>query len=440
MRPRWIGFLCLPLLAAALVAASCARDRGPSEADVRSALTAVLHAKQPPFERDTSKRSRRAWEETRRFYDRTGMLFAWSDGRSVRSTVDGLLRAVRAADREGLDPATYHAEALEEAQGGFDRAHAADFDVRCTYTYLRYAWDLTHGSIDPEKVAPQWHAARPESDLSAALAAALERGTIEPSLERLGPQAPQYEALKRQLARAREQRAQAQIDRIVMNMDRWRWLPNDLGSRYLIVNIPAFELNAIENGKSVLTMKVITGKVDNPTPVLADEMESIVFSPYWNIPQSIVEKEILPKLDADPDYLERHNMEADDSGAHYRQRPGRGNSLGAVKFVFPNHFNVYLHGTPSVSLFKRVERDFSHGCVRLEDPLELAMYVLRDQPEWTKEKIAAAMNAGTERGVKLKTPLPIYLVYFTVWDEDGTLRTAGDVYELDRRHAAAEDA
>jgi murein L,D-transpeptidase YcbB/YkuD len=133
-------------------------------------------------------------------------------------------------------------------------------------------------------------------------------------------------------------------------------------------------------------------------------------------------------------------METDASGQHYRQRPGDGNSLGKVKFVFPNHFNVYLHGTPSQSLFDRIERDFSHGCVRLERPLDLAKYVLQDQAEWTEERIVAAMDRGVERSVTLKRPLPIYLVYFTAWEENGALRTVPDVYGLDRRHSAAADA
>jgi murein L,D-transpeptidase YcbB/YkuD len=440
MRAMRIRCALLVAVSAAVLVGGCARDRGPSEAEVRDALARTLHAARPPFDADSSRRTRRVWEEARRFYDQNGMRLVWSNGTSVHPAVDALVRALAAADREGLDPATYDGPALGERRRSFTRETAAEFDVRCTYAYLRYAWDLTHGSIDPEKVAPQWHAARRGDDPSAALKAAVATGAIESSLARLGPQAPQYQALRRQLAKARERQDAAAVDQIAMNMDRWRWLPDDLGARYLIVNIPAFRLDAIENGKSVLSMKVITGKNENPTPVLADEMTSIVFSPYWNIPASIVEKEIVPKLERDPDYLARNNMEADESGTHYRQRPGRGNSLGAVKFVFPNHFNVYLHGTPSASLFKRVERDFSHGCVRLEDPLALAMYVLRDQPEWTKERIVAAMNAGTERSVKLTRPLPIYLVYFTAWDEDGALRTARDVYGLDRRHAAVEDA
>ena len=183
-------------------------------------------------------------------------------------------------------------------------------------------------------------------------------------------------------------------------------------------------------------MKVVTGKKSSPTPVLADRMTTVVFSPYWNIPQDIVQKEILPKADRDPSYLEKNNMEADEKG-NYRQRPGKGNSLGQVKFLFPNHYNVYLHDTPAQSLFERLERDFSHGCVRLDEPMKLAQYVLRDQPEWTGDRIRAAMDAGTERAVALKQPLPIYLVYFTAWEDGGVLKTVPDVYGIDRRHTAA---
>jgi len=187
----------------------------------------------------------------------------------------------------------------------------------------------------------------------------------------------------------------------------------------------------------VLEMKVVTGKKDSPTPVLADRMTTVVFSPYWNIPTDIVDKEITPKIEKDPEYLDKQHIEVDDRG-RYRQLPGPGNSLGRVKFLFPNHFNVYLHDTPAQALFNRVERDFSHGCVRVDDPDALARYVLRDQPEWTAEKISAAMQSGTEQAVKLKSPLPIYLVYFTAWEEGGALKTVPDVYGLDRRHDAAK--
>jgi len=187
----------------------------------------------------------------------------------------------------------------------------------------------------------------------------------------------------------------------------------------------------IEDGKSVLGMKVVTGKKSSPTPQLADEMTSIVFSPSWHIPKDIVQKEILPKLESDPGYLERHNIVAE--GGRYRQRPGKGNALGGVKFLFPNHFNVYMHDTPSQALFNRVERDFSHGCVRIDEPEALAAYALRDKPEWTAAKIKKAMTSGVEQSVRLTEPLTIYLVYFTAWEENGALKKVPDVYGLDRR-------
>ena len=309
--------------------------------------------------------------------------------------------------------------------------------MQCTYAYLSYAWDLAHGTIAPEEVMRGWHAAPRKIDLRKTLTDAVANNQVEQSLAQLAPTAEQYQGLKHQLAGQRAANNAEAVEQIAMNMERWRWLPRELPARYLLVNIPAFQLDAIENGKSVLAMRVVTGKKDNPTPVLTDEMTSVVFSPYWNIPPDIVTKEILPKLETDPAYLERNNMEVDESGERYRQRPGRGNSLGQVKFVFPNHYNVYLHGTPSQKLFDRVERDFSHGCVRLERPLDLAKYVLRDQPEWTEERIVTAMDSGNEQSVKLAQPLPIYLVYFTAWEENGALRIVPDVYGIDRRHDKA---
>jgi murein L,D-transpeptidase YcbB/YkuD len=355
----------------------------------------------------------------------------------VRGVFDGLVRALRAADRDGLDPAEYHVADLEAAKNAFTRDRAIDLDLSASYAYLRCAWDLTHGTIDPEDVDPQWHATPRNVDLHNALQSAVGSGSVEQSLQDLAPSSPQYQGLKHQLALARSKGDAAATEQIAMNMERWRWLPDDLGSRYLIVNIPAYRLDAIENGASVLDMKVVTGKKDSPTPVLADRMTTVVFSPYWNIPTDIVEKEITPKLEKDPGYLEKQHMEVDDRG-RYRQLPGPGNSLGRVKFLFPNHYNVYLHDTPAQALFNRVERDFSHGCVRVDDPDALARYVLRDQPEWDAEKIAAAMQSGTEQAVKLKSPLPIYLVYFTAWEEGGALKTVPDVYGLDRRHDAAK--
>jgi murein L,D-transpeptidase YcbB/YkuD len=405
---RFVRLICC-------IAALSACSRRVDERALAAQRDAVREAlgRRPPYVAN-DKRSKTAWDETRRFYDERDDALIWSDGRTLNARVDSLAHAIRTAPQDGLDPADY-----QLGGAAFDPAHAADFDLRETYAYFRYAADL-----------------KGEADPSPALREALGSSRIDLALQKLTPHSPQYAGLKRHLAACLDDKCRQTI---ATNMDRWRALPDDLGSRYLIVNIPAFRLEAIEDGQSVLEMKVVTGRKDNPTPVLGDTMTTIVFSPYWNIPDDIVSREILPKLEHDPDYLERSNIEAGDNG-HYRQRPGRGNSLGGVKFVFPNHFNVYLHDTPSKNLFERVERDFSHGCVRVEQPLELAKYVLRDQPEWTEQRIRSAMASGVEQSVPLKHKLPIYLVYFTAWDENGTLRTAEDVYGHDRRGGAATAA
>ena len=434
---RHPGCVLAALLLAAAATASCTRRAPQTEESVSAALRRAVDSKRPALAAEDGDRGREVWKEEQRFYRQGGYQLAWSDGRRVRGDFTGLLRALRAADRDGLDPADYHLAELEAAQHAFTRERAIDFDLRASYAYLRYAWDLTHGTVDPEDVDPQWHATPRNVDLHNALESAVGSGNIEQSLQELAPSSPQYQGLKHQLALARAKGDAAATEQIAINMERWRWLPDDLGSRYLIVNIPAYRLDAIEHGASVLEMKVVTGKKDSPTPVLADRMTTVVFSPYWNIPTDIVDKEIAPKIEKDPAYLDKQHIEVDDRG-RYRQLPGPGNSLGRVKFLFPNHFNVYLHDTPAQALFNRVERDFSHGCVRVDDPDALARYVLRDQPAWTAEKISAAMQSGTEQAVKLTSPLPIYLVYFTAWEEGGALKTVPDVYGLDRRHDAAK--
>jgi murein L,D-transpeptidase YcbB/YkuD len=242
------------------------------------------------------------------------------------------------------------------------------------------------------------------------------------------------------------------IRTIALNLERWRWLPDPMPARYLMVNVPDFRLEAIENGKMVMDMRVVVGEPDNKTPIFADEMTHVIFSPYWNIPPGIAKDETIPRVMNDPAFLARNNMEvvnqsgqvvdpysvdwANTSGLRIRQRPGSDNALGGVKFVFPNNFDVYLHDTNATKLFDRIERGLSHGCVRVEEPLKLAQYVLRDQTEWTPEAIDAAMKAGQEKHVKLSTPIPVYIVYKTAWVHDGGVRFLKDLYGHDADQSA----
>jgi murein L,D-transpeptidase YcbB/YkuD len=229
------------------------------------------------------------------------------------------------------------------------------------------------------------------------------------------------------------------IRQMELNLERWRWLPEKLGEQYVLVNIPTFHLTAFDQGRPALEMRIVAGKKESPTPIFSDQMTTVVFSPYWNVPPEIARDETIPAAMRDPDYLAKNNIEmvsSPDGTVRYRQRPGPGNALGQVKFIFPNNFDVYLHDTPADSLFARVDRDYSHGCVRVEQPTDLARWVLRHQPEWTPERIQAAMNAGEEKHVALETPIPVYIVYETVWvDGDGTVQFRDDVYG----HDAAQD-
>jgi murein L,D-transpeptidase YcbB/YkuD len=218
------------------------------------------------------------------------------------------------------------------------------------------------------------------------------------------------------------------------NLERYRWMPRSLGDRYIYVNVPAFRLDAFEDGRPVLSMRVIVGQdyADQATPAFADSMSYLEFAPYWNVPKSIAEEELWPKINADPGYLERNDYEIvnDRGGPRIRQRPGPKNALGTVKFIFPNDLNIYLHDTPDHSLFDRDVRAFSHGCIRVQKPHELAEYALSGMPGWTETRIQQAVR-GPNRQVVLRKKIPVYIVYFTAYVREGTLWFANDLYERD---------
>jgi murein L,D-transpeptidase YcbB/YkuD len=289
------------------------------------------------------------------------------------------------------------------------------------------------------------------------LAQAIEEKSLPSLAGTLAPKHAEYQGLQQALQKYRQSAAgssQNEIALIELNMARLRQLPSDLGKRHIRVNIPDYKLSVIEDGNEILTMGVVVGKVETPTPAFSANMTHVVFSPYWNIPESILTKETLPKVLEDENYLDRQNIEivrlsggqreivdpseidwstlTPRSGYRFRQKPGAGNSLGLVKFMLPNSFDVYLHDTPADSLFKLAERDFSHGCVRLERPLDLAKYVLKDQPQWTEKKINDAMHGGDETTVHLTEPLPVHIVYLTARPRpDGSVEFLKDIYNLD---------
>ena len=226
--------------------------------------------------------------------------------------------------------------------------------------------------------------------------------------------------------------AEYRLGQIAANLERHRWMPRSLGTRYIYVNVPAFHLTAYDKGEPALEMKVIVGEEyeDKATPVFSDSMETVVFRPYWNVTPDIQAKEIEPKLASNPGYLAENDMEYwNDGGARrIRQRPGPKNSLGFVKFMFPNDFNIYLHDTPAPELFAKDVRAFSHGCIRVEKPNELAQWGLG----WDATRVEQAMREGGDnRSVKLPRKIPVYIVYGTAYLRDGQLHFGNDLYHRD---------
>jgi murein L,D-transpeptidase YcbB/YkuD len=226
--------------------------------------------------------------------------------------------------------------------------------------------------------------------------------------------------------------ADDRMRQIGANMERHRWLPRALGARYIYVNVPSFRLDAYDSGQRTLSMKVVVGAEYNghATPVFSDSMRLVVFRPYWTPTPTILKSEILPKIAADKSYLARNDMEygMQDGARVLRQRPGPHNSLGLVKFLFPNDYNIYLHDTNEKMLFGKTARAASHGCIRLEQPDKLAEYVLG----WTPDSVSSAMNSGkNDRRISLAKKVPVYIVYFTAYERDGVLHFANDVYRRD---------
>jgi murein L,D-transpeptidase YcbB/YkuD len=302
---------------------------------------------------------------------------------------------------------------------------------------LRATGDLDGGGSKPEY----------DAELAAAVARFQERhGTPVDSV--VGP--PTLAALNLSV--------ETRIRQIEINLERYRWLPPDFGPRYVLVNIPDYRLYAFDSGKERLAMRVIVGgEYGNATPVFADSMRYIVFRPYWYVPKRILVDEVIPQAREDDSYFARHGLQVveakhrsraldpksidwsdvdtADLQFRVRQPASDDNALGRVKFMFPNRFSVYLHDTPAHALFQQSKRTMSHGCVRVEQPVELADYVLDGQQDWDEQKVREAMEAPDSaegRTVRLEHPVPVYLVYLTAFMSNGVLNFRDDPYDKDR--------
>jgi len=224
---------------------------------------------------------------------------------------------------------------------------------------------------------------------------------------------------------------QDRIQQLKLNLERCLQLPDEFGEKYILVNIPAFELVAMKKGMPVFYSKIVAGKESDKTAIFKGTMSYVVFAPYWNVPKSIMHKEILPAIAKNPNYLKENNMEWYDG--KIRQKPGPWNALGGVKFIFPNAYNMYMHDTPAKTLFNENSRAFSHGCIRVEQPIKMALYLLEEQNEWNIDSVTTAMRLEHETTVVLKEKTGVHILYFTAFiDERGNLNFRKDIYGKDQ--------
>jgi murein L,D-transpeptidase YcbB/YkuD len=463
-RRTWERFACIAIV---LVAAGCSKD---VTGQVTSAIQQTVTAAPAGVNRDV-------WDDVQRFYVARSYAPAWIADKEQAASA---LRVLRQSHEHGLPTEVYvsgdlpglltpEKKSIEESQS-YDAAKLARLDVRVTSALLDLGRDVAIGRVGPASIDKRWKERRAAPDLAGLLAQAASAGPLDGWLDRVRPVHPEYAALQKTLATLQPQAGsegdggQAEDDeaarRIALNLERWRWMPDDLGATHILVNVPAFYMAVREQGRPVLEMKVVVGKPDRRTPLFSATMETIVFSPYWNVPDSIAEGETAPAAARDPRFLERNHIEIlrrgsdgvslvdpasvnwDDEDAikalAFRQTPGAHNALGHVKFLFPNPYDVYLHDTPADALFARQGRAFSHGCIRLEKPEALASYLLRGRPEWDTVRIERAMHQEDEQHVAMKQKLPVHIVYFTAWpDGKGGLQVWPDVYGLDAKQAEA---
>ncbi len=398
------------------------------------------------------------------FYTQRLFWPAWSSATGLVPQVESLLQALREAEVEGLRPRDYHLARVEslrtevfqaqrpEAPG--QAAKLAQLDLLLTDAMLAYGSHLLYGRLTPRASSVMFDTSPETVNLVHVLRQGLETNRLAEVFQSLLPRHADYAKLRKALGKYRQTPgSEGRVRQILQNMERWRWLPQELGQRYVMVDVIGYTLDVMEREQSVLNMRVVVGKPSWPTPVLSSAMSHVVLSPDWRVPPNIASRELLPILRANPGYLAQNNMRlisgsriidprsvnwSSMSTKHFpyslRQEPGPRNPLGTVKFLFPNRFQVYLHDTSSRRLFAQTERALSHGCIRVERPTDLAEYALRGVI--SRERIVAGMGQRTSRTVSLAEPLPTYIVYRTVLvKEDGSLQFRPDIYGYDERQA-----
>jgi murein L,D-transpeptidase YcbB/YkuD len=408
-------------------------------------------------------------EALRIFYAARGNEPLWVGTEGYTLAAEDARAELARADEWGLDRSAFRTFDLSE-EGDLSRAERAEAEIALSLAVLRYARHARGGRTDPLSLSRNMDRRPQLLEPGKAIADAAATDAPGAYLRSLHPQHPQFERL-RQLylattirepdvigpkARAgKKQKPSRDLltrEKLLFNMEQWRWMPEELGKFYVWVNIPEFIVRVVKNTRQIYSTRIVVGRPSTPTPLFSDRMQHLIFHPFWHVPESIKNNELLPSLAAgDYSALAKQNLRVSfrgrdiDPGAvswsqvdlrkyQFYQPPG-GNALGVVKFLFPNKHDVYLHDTPSKRLFEAQSRAFSHGCVRVQTPLKLAEVLLAEDQGWNGEHVARTVQQGArDNKVDLQSKFPVHMTYFTVLVEDeGKVRTFSDIYDHEHR-------
>jgi L,D-transpeptidase YcbB len=393
----------------------------------------------------------------RSFYALNQMKMIWMDSFSIKADGDSLIQFISQAEKHGLVPEDYHLGRLRAvSQNNLNHENAVILDALLTDSFVSMWYHLKNGRVDKKSFARTVIDSLVLSDAMHALKTALANHSVTTVLRDREPKNPEYLAVKNSLAKILMQNLQdttiaRRRDQLIATLERWRWEPK-LPKRYISVNVPSFQLKVMEDDSLILESRVIIGKPETPTPTIKSVVNSFIIYPYWHVPKSIL-KEILPSVQADTNYLRKHNYQVIDSKGKVirnsliewkkytpedfpyvlRQREGSENTMGVIKFVFPNNYGVYLHDTNARRLFSKSDRALSHGCIRVQKAVDLAKYLAKDDDTYVDAAdLEQYLLVQKRLEVKVVRPIPVHLNYFTVQSEGDSVKFFNDLYKKDR--------